>query len=183
MPPIAEQALLSPVWEWLTELVNNPERVQMALYERATIDGQRTIHLRNRLAEIEAQLGAFDVQVKRLFETFAVNPDVPLEWLGEHKAQLARLCGDFEHERATIVAQLEREYYTPQRVQDISAFCAEVRGRMAHATVEQMREIFEVLRLALEVTVEDAQKIVYATCALGDTRIRIASTTGCSHDS
>jgi site-specific DNA recombinase len=175
MPPIAEAEMLPLVWAWLTDLVNNPDKVLVALNARAEIDAERAVPKQQRFDMIAKKLADLDRQLKRVVETFTANPDLPMEWLGEQKARLTGQRGDLERERADLAAQLEQQHYTPERVRSIAHFCTALRGRMNDATPEQMLQTFEVLNLQLEATIEDDQKVVYATCSLGEKRVEIAS--------
>ncbi len=167
MPAITEAELDAAAWQWIIELVNNPDIALRALNERQAIQEEEYAPRRARLAEITAKIADHQRQLQRLLDTFERNPDLPAEWFDERKGRLVKLKADFDRERVALAAQLEEQYYTPERLINIKAFLSELRGRMELATVESKLLTLDMLDFRSCVKIENHHKVAYVTCVLG----------------
>jgi hypothetical protein len=78
-------------------------------------------------------------------------------------------------------AHLEARTLTPGQIQSLQDFTAKV-GRgldLAEADFQIKRRIIEDLDVRATLTVENGQRVIYASCILGEKHVPVSNTTTC----
>src|SRR6266545_44244 len=151
------------VWEWLTDMVTHPEKVEQTLLARQAEAEDQTSHLREHLSAIERIIEQKRGEQTNLIRLYAKNPLPPLEVEITH---LQREIDDHDQERSRIAAQLAGVNYTPEYIADIKEVCARIARGLAVFTAEERRQTYEMLELSIKLTIEDGYQIAYAECVI-----------------
>jgi site-specific DNA recombinase len=181
LTPTRESLIIGHVWAWLVDVVDNPERTRAALGELEAAHYESFKPLRSRLDTINNQLTATMQELRGVLDTHAKSKDMmPADlldaWLADETKRIRRIQNDLEVERTEVQGKLDQHDWSHAQIEDVLVFCGTLRGRMQNATREKMRQTLEALRFRGRVTVEDGYKVLYASCALGEKRLDLQTT-------
>jgi site-specific DNA recombinase len=158
-----EASIDHAVWEWISDLVTHPERVEQALYDRqAEADGKNN-RIREHLTATERVIAQKKVEQNNLIRLYAKTPIAALE---QEIARFEHEIADHEQERARIAAQLLKVLYTPEDIENVKGVCAQIAKGLACFTLEEKRQTYELLELSIKLTIEEGEQIAYAECVI-----------------
>ncbi len=166
------------VWEWLRELLNDPERLAKGYEDYEAEQDRENEPIWTRLGVVDSLIADNRGQLARLLDLFLAG-DFPREMLIERKTRLEATIGTLEKERAALTAKLEAQALTAAQILSIKEFVAGIGENLESLSFETQRQLIEVLDVRATLAVEDRQKVVYARCALPgeETTLSIVHTT------
>jgi len=92
-------------------------------------------------------------QLEKLFDMY-LSDDFLREMLQESKSRLEEALSNLCHEQVEISNHLQSTILSDEQIEDIEAFCAQVREGLENATFVQKRHIIDLLdvhgKLAIE---------------------------------
>jgi hypothetical protein len=98
------------------------------------------------------------------------------EMLKERKSRLEEVLKNLQREKADISSHLQTTVISDEQIEDIEAFCSQLREGLENATVEQKRQIIDMLDVRGKLSIENEEKVVYVKCILGQQLLSVART-------
>lgn len=166
------------VWEWVRSWLADPKQLREGLKAHQAEREKENEPLRRRLETVEGLIASNQAQLERLLDLY-LSGDFPKEMLTERKSRLETTIQALEAEQAHLTATLEAQTLTKQQVCTLQDFAVKIgKGLEAiEADFEARRYIIEVLDTRATLAVEDGEKIVYASCNLGEGVLSVSSPT------
>ena len=158
------------VWEWITGIVVNPDKVEEVLTERQRTADEQNARIRSLIATTDRLIAELQAEQDRVLTLYKKGKLDEERWEAED-AQYTKAIAAHQAERAKYVAQLAKVSYTPAYIADVKATCARIRVGFDAFTSAERREAYELLDLRLQLTVEDGMKVAYAECILDARRL------------
>jgi site-specific DNA recombinase len=180
MPSFRGDLLDEIVWQWVKGLMQHPDQLAEGLRGEQAESERAHSALRERLTIIEARLADTQTQLDKLLDLY-LNGDFPKEFLTERKARLEKDVADLTRERKELAAHLQAAIITDAQIAEIETYCAEVREGLDNATFEDKRRYFELLKVRGKLAVENEEKVVYASCRIGQQRLSQVQTSPSSN--
>jgi site-specific DNA recombinase len=165
MPNFGEAAIDQVVWQWIKEIVCNPEQVVYTLEQRQQIaveENKRIQELIKATDRLIADKHAEQERVLTLYKRGKLDED---RWEAEDVACQQEIDGH-EKQRAELAAQLVKSHYTPEYLADVKAACASIAMGIEHFNLAERRKTYELLEFHASLAVEDGMKVAYVECVL-----------------
>lgn len=165
-----ERELDRAVWQWICEIVKNPDLVRHALQERQQVSEEQNTRIRGMIAAVDALITSAHEEQARVMTLYKKGKLDDDRWEledAECQAQIDR----YEQQRAELVAQLVEQKYTPDYINDVETACARIAHGMDHFTKAEKRETYQMLEVSAELTVEDDMKIAHVECIIDVQRL------------
>ena len=175
MPSFRADQLEPAVWGWVADLLLHPDQLAEGLRARQAEAEEEAKALRDRLGLVEKSIADHDRQIEKLLDLYLSGDDFPKELLTQRKKELVKAREELEEERATLARALEAATVSDAAIEEVEAFCRQVREGLEHATFEDKRRIIELLDVRGQLAVEDGQKVVYVSCVIDQARLSIES--------
>ena len=159
----------------------SPELLQEGLDARLAENEERIAPLQERLNVIDGLMEDNQAQLDRLIELYIAG-DFAKELLLDRKKRLETTMQSLGQERDRLMEAIQERILTPDQIQNIHAFAAEIRGGLQFAETDNAakKEIIETLDVRVTLSVEDGEKIVSVECILGEENLGAVSTSKCS---
>ena len=166
------------IWEWIESLLLTPENLEKGLHEYQAEQQAQQEPLRDRLKVIEGLLREKETTLERLLDLYLAG-NFPEDILLARKNNLEITINSLKKEQATLNAQLNTNVLTQEETQIIREFALTVRQglQLAASDFEAQRKMLDLLDVQVTLVVENEEKVVYATCRIGDTTMMITSKT------
>ena len=166
------------MWEWLMSLLTDPAALRRGLAGMQEEQETARAPLRQRLAEIDAQLAEQRLQLGRLLDA-AIGGAFPKELVEERRVRLDRGIADLERQRQSLEAQVKAEVLTEEQIKGLEDLAAQIWEGLdgAETDHELQLHVVEMLDARARVSIEDGKKIVDAHCILGEKSLPIVSLT------
>jgi len=167
------------VWEWVKDLLLEPERLRRRLEKQQAEQEKTSQPLRDRLAVIDDLLTDDRRRLERLLDLY-LSGDFAKEMLTDRKARLETTIAALEKERADLVINLESRTISDAQILTIEKFAKKVAEGLEKAenSFESKRQIIDLLDVRVTLVVEDGQKVAYARCLIEDeTELPVVSNT------
>jgi hypothetical protein len=168
------------VWEWLKSWLRNPDDLECKLRAYKAEREKVNAPILTFLDTNETLLQENQAQLKRLLDLYLAG-DFEKDMLLERKKRLEDTITKLEQEHQRLAAQLEQNSLGDNEIEEIITFAHKLSQGLekADASFEARRHIIELLDVRVVLTVEDGEKIVYATFILGKEqsaiRLKLAS--------
>ncbi|MGA7193601.1 MAG: recombinase family protein [Anaerolineales bacterium] len=179
MPSFRVEIVDRIVWDWVVQLLTNPESLQEGLNNRLVQNEKESSPLQERLKIAEEMLEDNKSQLARLIDLY-MGGEFPKEVLIDRKNRLEEAIKALERERANIQAALERATLTPKQIENIYEFAKRIRKGLNSAQNDPSykRQIIDALDVRVIFAIENHEKVVYTQCVLdnGPERIGVPST-------
>jgi len=163
------------VWAWVKELLQHPENIAAGLQgmQDETVRANQALY--ERLDMIQQRIEESERQLQKLLDLY-LNDDFPREVLQERKSRLEETISNLRHEQAELSHHLQATVLSDEQIEDIEAFCAQVREGLENATFEQKRQLIDMLDVRGKLAIENDEKVVYVKCFLGQQLLSVART-------
>jgi len=96
--------------------------------------------------------------------------------LQEKKARLEETLTNLRKEQADISSHLQPTVSSNEHIEDIKAFCDEIRDWLENAAFEPKRQLIEMLDVRGTLAIENEEKVIYVKCHLGQQLVSVART-------
>ena len=158
----------SQVWNWIKEILANPDQLQDGLDEYRNALEEESVPLRHRLTVVDDLLSDNYSKYDRLLDLY-LSGDFPKENLIDHKHRLERTIESLEEEKEKLTAQVNKGL-TPEQEQMIKDFAVQLGKGLSRADdkFQARRVIIELLNVSAVLTRENGQKVAYVSCVLGE---------------
>jgi len=172
------------VWDWVRDLLLNPEALRQNLEEQQAEQERANQPLRDRLAVIDDLLAENRRQLERLLDLY-LSGDFSKEVLTERKARLEITITALDQERADLAITLEAQTLTDDRIVTIESFAREVSESLevADQDFDARRHIIDLLDVRVTLAIEEGQKVAYVRCLVDEAGLSIEPMNTRVHDS
>jgi site-specific DNA recombinase len=166
------------VWEWVKSLLADPTGLLSGLNDYREGRDRENAPVRDRLRVVQDLITDNRQQLERLLDLYLAG-SFPKEMLADRQARLESTIASLEKVKAGLLAHLELRTLTGEQIETLCGFAMEVAQGFAAADedFQTRRRVIETLDVRAILAVEDAQKIVYITCILGDISLPVS---GCA---
>jgi site-specific DNA recombinase len=168
------------VWNWLVDLIKNPQAVMSGLQDSQDGSVQENQALLDRLAMIERQIQDQDTQLGKILDLY-LSGDFERDMLTERKVRLENNIANLRKEYRETLAMVEKVTLTDSQMTEIQAFCDSIRDRIDTASFEEKRQLLEMFDVRGKLTVENNEKVVYVSCLLEPQPVSLALTSHLSN--
>ncbi|MBI5879940.1 MAG: recombinase family protein [Chloroflexi bacterium] len=166
------------VWEWVTTILANAQRLESGLKELAATRAAETETQRARLAEADELLAHVEGKIRRLAASIAETDNATaLEALRAELATQGKRKEELSAKREAIAAEVSQGELTKADRERIKGFAALIRSRLKDApTFDEKREMLELLDLHAEPHESTQGRCLAVTCAItpGESAILMA---------
>lgn len=149
MPWYTEEEIDHEVWEWITGIVVNPDKVEEVLTERQRTADEQNARVRSLIATTDRLIAEPQAEQDRVLTLYKKGRLDEERWEAED-AQYTKAIAARQAERAKYVAQLAKVSYTPEYIADVKATCARIRVGFDAFTSAERRDAYELLDLRLQ---------------------------------
>jgi len=165
MPAFRVDLIDGIVWQWVKNLLQDPENVMDGL--RGMQEETRRKHkaLYDRLDLIQGQLDDLLRQQEKLVDLY-LSGDFNKDVLLERKLRLETNIANLYKEKEQLNAHLSTINYSDQDLAIIDEFCKKIRDNLDQATFDGKRRVLELLDVHGTLAIENEEKVLYITCAI-----------------
>jgi hypothetical protein len=158
----------SLVWNWIKDLLANPDQLQDGLDEYRDTMEEESAPLHQRLKVVDDLLSDNYSKYDRLLDLY-LSGDFPKENLIDHKNRLERTIQSLEEEKKKLTAQINKGL-TREQEQMVKDFAVRLGKGLSRAEdhFQARRQIIELLNVTAILTPENGQKVAYVSCVLGE---------------
>jgi hypothetical protein len=152
------------------EMLTDRESLQQGFESYQSELEQEREPFRARLAVVEDLLATNRAQVERLLDLYLTG-DFPRERLVDRQVLLDKRIAALEEERSGLAVRLQVGALTDGQIQVLEEFVAQVAEGLdvAGADYGTKRKAIEILEVQATLSVEKGQKVVSASCVVGET--------------
>ncbi len=177
LPNFLEAAIDRVVWQWIKELMCNPDQVTYTLQQRQRIADEQNERIHKLLSATDRLIAEKRAEQDRVLTLYKRGKLDEERWAAEDATCQQEIDGH-ERQRAQRAAQLVKSQYTPEYLADVKAACASIATGIEHFNLAERRKVYELLEFRGNLAVEDGMKVVYAECVLNlDTKRLVAEPT------
>jgi hypothetical protein len=153
------------VWAWAKSLLIDREALAKGLEAYQSVRAQEQEPIRERMKIVDTLLTDNRAQLDRLLELYLAG-DFSKEALMERKRRIETTITTLQKERAGLIAGLEAQSLTPDQIQTIQDYTAEVGDglKIAEDDFATRRRVMEALDVSATLAVENDERVVYAQC-------------------
>lgn len=166
------------VWDWVRKYFDDPQLLLESLTVVKQESERQSTPLRERIATVDALLEDQQGQLSRLLDLYLTG-DFEKNVLVDRRSRLDTTIASLERERSDLAGILENRTMSDDKIKRILAFANNQKTKVELATrnFETRRELIEELDVKATLVREKDEVIVYASCVLGEEKLRAASTT------
>jgi len=168
------------IWEWLKEILLNPESLAEGLQGMREETLRSNQSLFDRQDMIAKRITETERQLEKLLDLYLSN-GFPKEMLQERKSRLEETLANLHREQADISDHLRETILSDEQILDIEAYCTEIRQNLECTTFKQKRQIIDMLDVRGTLAIENDEKVVYVKCILGQQLLSVARTSPLSN--
>lgn len=156
------------VWNWVKELIRNPETMEEVLQERHKYEEEANQPIRERLGLVEDALNEANSQTDRLLDLYLTG-DFSKDKLSERHAELEERVRKLEGEESELDGRLEEDDTTEEQVETLKAVARKISKGLDEADndFETRRGIIDLLDVTVTMDVKDGKKVITAECRMG----------------
>jgi site-specific DNA recombinase len=180
MPNIRGDWVEAIVWHWLKDVMQHPDQLAKGLRAEKTEAEQKLAALRARLSLITDKLAEAEAGQEELLGMYVARKFKPA-LLDRQKAELDKTIADLTQEKRQLLEIIEAAALTEEQIAAIETEVADIRDGLDHATRDDMRRYFDLLRVRGTIAVENDERIIYASCRFGKQRLSLAPTSPSSN--
>lgn len=173
-PLVMEHILDEAIWPWIEEVVTNPDQVLETLQQRQQTINEQNAHVQSMIAMTDKLIIEKRAERERVMALYKKGKLDEERWEQED-AQCAQELVGYEKERVALEARLVQSEYTPDYIADVQEVCARIAKGLANFTREERRAAYELLRLRIQIAVEDGEKVAYVECELDTERLNLST--------
>jgi len=162
------------VWNWVIQLLTNPETLEEGINLRLTRNEKESAPLRERLAIAVEMLEDNNNQLARLVDLYIAG-GFEKDVLTDRKKRLEESIKALEREKESILAILERTTLIHKQIKSIYEFAERIGKGIASAEAnpKYQRQIIEALDVRVIFAIEEGKKVLYAQCVLDSEPVMI----------
>jgi site-specific DNA recombinase len=165
MPTVRGDWVDKIVWEWVKEIIENPDNLRLSLEGIQEELEQANQALFDRMAIIEDQIQANQKQLDKLLDLY-LNGDFPKEALTERKARLEQMLANLRIEQNDLAGHVRKVTITDDQLDMIEAFCAKIKPKLEQVNFDTRRQIIELLDVRGKIAFENYEKVIYLKCLI-----------------
>jgi site-specific DNA recombinase len=178
LPSFQVPAVDEAVWEWVKNLLTDPNVLEQGLAEYQAGREQFSAPLRDRLSVLEDLWKESKSQLDRVLDLY-ITGAIPRELLLDKKQQLEPTLAALEKERENLNLQLDAEALSEAEIQQIREFAVQIGKGLepGDESLDDRRRIIELLDVGALLSVENGEKIIDVWCFLGREKLSIENPT------
>jgi site-specific DNA recombinase len=165
MPNIRADIVDHAIWEWIKDLLLEPENIMDGLHGMQEETRRQHKALYDRLEIIQEQLDDNLRQQEKLLDLY-LSGNFDKDVLVERKYRLETTIASLRKEQEQLSAHLSEDSYSDQDIAIIEDFCASIREKLDEVTFEGQRRILDLLDVHGTLAIENDERILYITCAI-----------------
>ncbi len=165
MPNFRADLLDLTVWEWLVNLIENPEMVTQGLKNQHAESQLSNTRLIEKIGLIDQQLEEFDHQQKKLLDLF-LSGGFSQEIIAERKLKIDLHIRNLMVEKNELKSHLGNEFDNDEQIVEVESICAEIREKLDVAIFQSKRRLIEMLDVHGKLSIENNRKVIYVKCLL-----------------
>lgn len=157
------------VWGWIKSFLTDPEALAEGLEGYRDECERENLPTRERLAVVAGLIGDNQAQLNKLLDLY-LSGEFPKEMLTERKVRLESTIASLEREQAGLVAHMKAQTLTEEQIQTLMSFAATVSDNLEAMDTDfgARRRLIEELDVQATLAVEDGERVVYASCIVGE---------------
>jgi site-specific DNA recombinase len=178
LPSFQVPAVDEAVWEWVKNLLTEPNVLEQGLAEYQAGREQFSAPLRDRLGILEDLWKESKSQLDRVLDLY-ITGAIPRELLLDKKQQLESTLAALEKERENLNLQLDAEALSEAEIQQIREFAVQIGKGLqpGDESFNDRRRIIELLDVGALLSVENGEKIIDVWCFLRREKLSIENPT------
>jgi site-specific DNA recombinase len=155
------------VWEWIHNLLTDEQELEAGLAQLSELRENELADKRERLERISDLLGASGETISRLARAMRENSNpAVLKALETELGIAAREQEALVSERETLRAQVTQGRLTEADRDAIRSFASEIRRKIDNPTIEQKRQVLDILDCRVELQQREDERVLRVTCGL-----------------
>jgi site-specific DNA recombinase len=170
---VNEKDLDDTLWQWVTEVVSDPNKVEQQLMAVQQGAEQRNAPTRQQIAILDKQITELGNELNDL-QLWLVKRKITETFFDEHQKRLEQQSLELQRRRSELDKKLESGPHTPPQIENIRAFCAMVRQRLGKPGRIRRHERalgYDLLDMTAKITIEDGVRVAYAMCIFDTKRL------------
>jgi len=165
MPNFRADILGDIVWSWLHDMLQHPANIADGLLDIREEAERANSAIFERLSLVKSQLHDTEEQLSRLLDLY-LDGEFPKEMLVQRKEEFERKKAELSKEQADLSTHIQTLVITDEQIEEIEAFCTEIRDGLDEATFEEKRQILELFDVRGKLAIENNEKVIYISCNL-----------------
>ncbi len=166
------------VWAWIKEHLGNPDLLYQSLANVQAEVETSTAPIRERIGVMDDLLSEHRRQQGRLLDLY-LSGEFDRDMLADRKSRYESTIAALEKERANLVSSLDTKRISDERIQKILTFAnnQQTKVELATRSFAARRMMIEELDVKVSLVRESGEAIIYASCVLGEERLRAETVT------
>jgi site-specific DNA recombinase len=152
-------------WNWLADILKDPDKLQAEIDIFQTQAARQNAPVLGQIQITDDLLAENRTKLQRLVDLY-MSGEYTLELLQERKHRLEQTIQSLEGQRAHLAGALEGLTLTPEQVDELQAFAAEIRGRLDTATYQEKVQLFHILNVTGLLELTEAGKVLHVQCII-----------------
>jgi site-specific DNA recombinase len=176
LPDFRVDRVDAAVWNWVTEALSSPQKVEDGLEACRAMQGSLVAPLKERMETIDNLIAENREQLQRILDLY-VRGDFPIDMLQERKRQLQGTLESLKHEREDLKDRIDAQEISDDQFEHAKEFLLEIAEGLSETSTNfaMRRQVVEKLDLRATLSVENNEKIVRVQCILGKEVLCIGS--------
>jgi len=163
------------VWDWLVNLIKNPNALMAGLQDTQDEIAQENHVLIERADIIKRKIEEQEIQLGKLIDLY-LSGEFARDMLTERKTRLEDSLASLNKEHQELRAMLDKVTLTDSQMEEIQEYCDSIRDRVDTASFDEKRQLIELFDVRGKLAIENGEKVVYVTCLLEPQPVSLALT-------
>jgi site-specific DNA recombinase len=180
LPGVRADVLEPAVWQWICDLMNNPEALLEGYRAAREEQEKQNAHLHEQLAILSQEISEYEAKLTRLLDLY-LDGGFPKDVLDVRKGEYTAILDRMRTQRKTLTEQVEKSVVSDADIISITTFVSTVKeqlGEIDNADFATKRQLVEALNLTGTLTVEDGVRVLYLHWCLRDFRLPLDAKNG-----
>jgi site-specific DNA recombinase len=165
VPSVDGRLVDALVWEWIKQIIQNPEHLRVGLEEAQAELQLENQALHARMTIIQNQITTYQEQLSKLLDLYLAG-DFPKEMLTERKTRLEHMLESLRKEQVDLSSHIRKESLSDEQINYIQEFCAKIGRGLEIADFVTKRKIIELLDVRGKFAIENDEKVLYLRCLI-----------------
>ena len=168
LPTFRGDILDALVWSKIQTILSDPEVLRMGIQQQQEQIELDNSPLRERLRVVDDLLADNRAQLARLLDLY-LRGEFAMDVLMDRKKRLETVIYSLEHERVGLASTLEAKRLSPEDIQVIQDYSAQVADGLLDGSesFETRRQVIDALDTEVKLTLENGQQVVYIQLCFG----------------
>ena len=165
--PISAGKLEGVVWAWIESLLNDDENIEQGLTRMVERSEAEARPNRERVALISEIIDREERKIKRLAHDLAeMESEQGRAAIKAEMQNISKQVAALSAERDTLAASVAQRDLPPELRQTVKETATQIRVHLVEATLEQKRQLMDLLNVQLKLFRDDLGRWLEATCSL-----------------